>query len=293
MPSIHPSSVVEPGCTLDESVEIGPFCQVKGGVRLGPGVRLMGHNYVWGPGEIRAGTTLYPFATVGLPPQHTRWSETDEVGGFLLGENVIVREQATVHTAWKTERPTTVGDGCFLMVACHIGHDVLLGRNVTVCNNAQVSGHAEVGDNVYISGPSGIHQFVRIGRLAMVSGISACSMDVPPFCILDGRNALGGINLIGMRRAGIDRKDITAVRNAYVRGIRSGAGRNELQAIFDELGETSPAVKEMADFVRASTRGIVPGDGRPRPSTRSYLRRWFKMRDGVDELATVDEDAGL
>jgi UDP-N-acetylglucosamine acyltransferase len=285
--SIHPTAFVGPECELAEDVEIGPACVIQGPVRLGRGVRLIGHVYINGPVTIGEGTVLYPFATVGFPAQDFKFNLGDPTAGVVVGANGIIREHATIHAATSRDIPTTVGDRIFLMVNSHIGHDANIGNNVILVNNSAVGGHAILGDSVTLGGTVMVHQHTRVGRLAFFSGLAGSSMDVPPFCLVPERNRIAGLNLVGMRRSGMPRDHITQVREAFRRALRPNIQRGEMIAILDEMGRDCPHVMEMADFVRQARRSIVPGPGRiPR-----LMASWTHLlRRGKSGGVTLPDD---
>ena len=289
MPSIHPTALVDPEAEIAEGVTIGPYSIVEGQVTLREGVTLTSHNHIIGPATIGERTTLFPFASVGMAPQHVAFDPDKGVGGIVIGRDVTLREHTTVHQAWQTEAPTRVGDRCYFMAGSHVGHDATVGDDCIACNYVQISGHCVLEDRVYCSGLSAIHQFGRVGRQSMISAAIAVSQDVPPYCLVAERNMLGGLNVIGMRRSGIAPGEITAARRAYNQVFRAGLTRDEMQQRLDEMAQTSETVAHMAEFVRASKRGIVPGDGRPRPMVRSWIRRAIR---GESELAPAGQPVG-
>lgn len=264
-PKIHPSAMISPEATLSPGVEIGPNCTVRGAVKLGAGVTLIANVYLQGPLEVGGGTTIYPNACIGFPPQDFKFKPGMASAGVRIGSDCIIREGMTIHAASKAPGagpPTTVGDRCFLMVQSHIGHDARVGNEVVLCNGALIAGHAEVGDKVTISGNVAVHQFVRVGRLVMFSGLTAVSRDVPPFCLVGGRNTIHGLNAVGLRRNGISREEITMLRKAFREAFRARVPRAEQTEILVELGKGSPCVREMAEFCAASTRGMVAAPAR-------------------------------
>ncbi|GJQ30412.1 MAG: acyl-[acyl-carrier-protein]--UDP-N-acetylglucosamine O-acyltransferase [Phycisphaerae bacterium] len=258
--TIHPSSLVDPSCELGEGVEIGPNCVLRGAVRLGAGVKLVGCSHLEGPVEVGANTTIYPGTCLGFPPQDYKFKLGSPTAGVRIGAECLIREHVTVHAASKAPGqgpPTTVGDRCFLMVGSHLGHDARIGNDVILVNGSLLAGHTEVGDKATLSGHAAIHQFVRIGRFAFVSGLAAIARDVPPFVIAAERNLMFGINVVGMRRNGFAREEIKNVRDAFRLAFRTPRPRPEQLAVLRELGERSPAVREMAEFVAGSKRGLV------------------------------------
>jgi UDP-N-acetylglucosamine acyltransferase len=260
-PVIHPTAIVGRECELAEGVEVGPYCIVSGRVKLAQGVRLLSHVQLSGPVEVGENTKIYPFASLGFPPQDVKWKDGNPTAGVKIGRDCLIRENVTIHLASKPDRPTTVGDRCFLMVASHLGHDARIGNNVTLVNNVLLAGHAEIGDNVTLGGGAGIHQFTRIGRLAFVTGLAGVSMDVPPFCVVGDRNTIHGLNLVGLRRNGVPRDHITLLRNAFRSALRVKLPRKEMLAILKDLGKDCPPVMEVHDFVASAKRPICPGTG--------------------------------
>ena len=268
MASVHPTAVVSKECELAEGVEIGPYCFLTGRVRLGPGVRLIGNNYLNGPVEIGRGTIVYPFACLGFEPQDYKFGPGARTAGVKIGENCLIREHATVHAASQTERPTIVGDKVFLMVSTHVAHDCVIGNNVVMVNGAGVAGHSVLGDNVTLGGNAVIHQHCRIGRMVMMSGDCAVSLDVPPFCMVSERNRIGGLNIVGLRRSGMPRDQITELRRAFRDVLRRPMPRETAVSMLEDMGRTCPPVAEIARFIAESKRGITPGMGKaPRGTT--------------------------
>lgn len=254
--TIHPTAVVSPEAQLGDGVEIGPFSVLEGRVKLGAGVRLLSHVNLFGPVEIGPGTILYPGACVGFPGQDFKFKLGDPTAGVKVGANCILREHITIHAATKTDIPTTVADRVFMMAGSHVGHDGRVDNDAILVNGSMMAGHSWVGERAILSGGVAIHQFMRVGRLAMITGIVGMSMDVPPFCLVGERNKLRGINRIGMRRAGISREDINAVVEAFREVFRTNRPRAEMLAMLDDIGRTSKPVAEMAEFVRTAKRPI-------------------------------------
>ncbi len=286
MPTVHPSAVLSGDCDLADSVEIGPGCVLAGPVRLAEGVRLLANVHLRGPVTIGPRTILYPFACLGFEPQDYKFKPGAPTAGVVVGADCLIREHATVHAASNETAPTTIGDRVFMMVASHVGHDARVGNGVVMVNYAGVSGHADIADNATLSGHVGIHQFVRVGRLAFISGGVAVSKDVPPFCMAPERNRIGGLNLVGMRRAGIPRHEITEVRRAFRDVFRAPVPHDEALDILRERATSSPAVAELADFVAGTKRGICPGMGRP----PRLLTTWLQMKRRGVTLPDFDED---
>jgi UDP-N-acetylglucosamine acyltransferase len=262
MPIVHPTAIVDERAQLGEGVEIGPYCTVSGEVTLGAGVRLLARVSLQGPLTIGAGTVVYPNACIGFEPQDYKFKPGAQTAGVTIGENCLIREHATVHAASKADKPTRIGNNVFLMVNAHVGHDSVVGDHAIMVNNTALAGHTELHERAIMSGAAMLHQFGRIGRMAMCSGGSILTNDVPPFCMTAQRNMLVGLNLVGMRRSGMPREEIDAVRKAYREVFKRNPPRAELLEQLNERGEQSPAVRIMYEFVSSTRRSITPVGGR-------------------------------
>lgn len=212
---IHPSAVVEKGAELGTGVRIGPFCHVSAEAVLGDGVELMSHVTVIGATTLGAGCQVSPTAVLGGAPQNLKHK-----GGrttLTVGRGCVIREGVTLHRGTDVSRGmTTIGDDCLFMAYSHVAHDCSVGSNVSMANYACLGGHAEIGDHVIMSGYSAVHQFTRVGHHAFLAACAAVTGDVIPYGMAMGDRArLRGLNLIGMKRAGISRSELTQVRRAY------------------------------------------------------------------------------
>lgn len=256
MPKIHPSASVSRECELAESVEIGPYCVLDGPVKLGAGVRLVGHVCLSGPLQVGEGTIVYPFACLGFPPQDFKFTLGMRTAGVVVGSGCILREHVTIHAATKPDVPTRVGDRVFMMNSSHVAHDAQVGNDVVMVGFSGIAGHAHLGDRVTLGGAALVHQFTRIGRLAFISGGSALSCDMPPFCMGWGRNMMPGLNLVGLRRNGVSREHITLIRTAYREVFRAHLPRKEMVERLESMGRDCPPLLEMARFVREAKRPI-------------------------------------
>ncbi len=264
--SVHPTAVVDDEARLGPGVDVGPYCVIEGAVTLGEGVRVRPHSVLSGPLTIGDGTSVGPFVTLGAPPQDFKFGPDSPTAGVVIGRGCIIREYASVHAATNAETPTTIGDEVFMMAGSHVGHDCRVGNNVVMVNGAGLSGHCEVGDRANLSGHTGVHQFCRIGRLAMISGGLAVGMDVPPFCVVDERNRLGRVNIVGLRRSGMEKHEVEAVKLAFRELLRGTTSRAGLLEELRRRGREAPALVEMADFIEGSKRGICPAGRAPRMS---------------------------
>ncbi len=256
MRRIHSTAIVSPEAELGEDVDIGPYCILDGKVQLDRGVRLIAHVYLQGPVRIGEETRVFPGATIGMAPQDVKFKDGDATAGVVIGARCLIREHVTIHAATKADIPTRVGDRAFMMVGSHMGHDSSIGNNVIMVNGAGLAGHSTVGDNATLSGLAIVHQFCRVGRFAFISGRGGITQDLPPFCMLAERNGLIGINVVGLRRAGMPREHITALRAVFRDVFRPTLTRGEMQEILDQRGRDCPPIAEMAEFVRASKRGV-------------------------------------
>lgn len=250
MADIHPTAIVEDGARLGAGVRVGAFSTIGANVVLEDGVVVQSHAVIEGHTRVGAGTVVYPFAGVGLPPQDTSYK--GEPTSVEIGPNCIIREHATVHRGTaRGKGKTTVGQKCFLMLGAHVAHDCVVGDNVVLVNNATLGGHVEVGDNAILGGLSAVQQHCRIGAHAFLGGLSAAVTDVIPFASAIGQRAeLGGLNIVGLKRRGFDRPTIHALREAY-RMVFSGEGsRSErVDRVAEKFGDVPP-VMTIIDFIR-------------------------------------------
>ena len=256
--SIHPSAIVASTAVLGTGVEIGPWCQVGPDVVLEDGVRLVSHVVVDGHTRVGEGVVLWPFCTVGLAPQDLKYR--GEPTRCEIGARTQVREHCTIHRGTVTGSGTTrVGADCLLMAVVHVAHDCSLGNGVIVANNVVMGGHVEIGDNAVIGGAAALHQFVRIGRAAMVGGVSGVEADVIPFgSVIGNRARLAGLNVRGLRRRGVDRAGLHRLRQAF-RTLFGEAGvfADRLEAV-RAAHAAEPLVAEILAFIDApSHRGLI------------------------------------
>ncbi len=254
--NIHPSAVVDAGAELGDGVEIGPYCVVGAGVRLGAGCRLQSHVVLAGPTVIGAENVFYPFACIGQRSQDLKY--TGEPTHLEIGDRNTFREFVTVHRATAPGGTTRVGNGGNFLAYSHIAHDCIVGDEVIFSNNGTLAGHVEVGDRAVVGGLTAVHQFCRIGRLAITGGCSKIVQDVPPFMMVDGNPArVRHINLIGLERAGIPKETIRALREAFRVLYRLDLNTAQaLEKLRGEMGQT-PEIGQLIEFVASSERGIT------------------------------------
>jgi UDP-N-acetylglucosamine acyltransferase len=247
--SIHPSAIVEHGATLGDNVRIGPFCHVGPQVRLGDNVELLSHVVVAGTTTIGAPTRIFPFASIGHEPQDLKYK--GEPNSLIVGTDCIIREGVTMNPGTAGDKSTTiVGDRCVFLANAHVAHDCFIGNNVIFSNAVMLAGHCKVGDNVIIGGGAGVHQFCRIGRNAFIGGLAGVENDVIPFgTALGNRAYLGGLNLVGMKRAGISRESIHLVRRAFRELFESGRPVRESMTTLDAELQADPVVAGIVGFI--------------------------------------------
>lgn len=262
MPQIHSTAIVAPGAILADDVAVGPYCIVGDAVRLGAGVVLRAHVVVEGRTTIGDGTRIFPFASIGLEPQDLKYQ--GEASSLVVGRNNTIREYVTMNPGTAGGGMVTrVGDNSLFMVGVHVAHDCRIGDGVVLANNATLGGHVVVEDHAVLGGLSAVHQFVRIGRHAMIGGMSGVERDVIPYGqVMGDRARLTGLNIIGMQRRGFSREDIQGLRNAYqCLFAPDGTLNDRIKETAERFGEIAP-VADILAFIRAdSSRAICQPKG--------------------------------
>jgi UDP-N-acetylglucosamine acyltransferase len=253
--SIHPTAVIGPEAEIPAGVTVGPYVVIEGKVRLTEGVEVHPHAFLKGPLVVGAGTRIHHGAVVGHDPQDVAWG--GETGGTVVGERCEIREYATIHASTSFERKTAVGDEVYMMAYSHVGHDCQVGTGVTMASTCFLSGHVVVEDGVNFSGGVYIHQFCRIGRLAMISALSAANQDIPPFLIVGGRPArVLSINRVGLKRAGISVEARDELKTAYRRLFHRGVeGMHDTAEALLAQGPDE-CVAHLCRFILESERGV-------------------------------------
>ena len=260
--TIHPSAIVSPGARIGENVRIGPWCSVGADVVLGDGVEMVSHVVVDGHTEIGDGCRLFPFCTVGLAPQDLKYR--GEPTRCVVGPRTVIRENVTIHRGTATGGGVTrIGADCLIMANAHVAHDCLLGDRVIIVNNVVMGGHVEIADDARVMGSAALHQFVRIGRAAMVGGVCGVESDVIPYgSVLGNRARLVGLHWIWLRRSGVAHADMHRLRRAFrLLYPRQPAGlpvfEQRLAQVRAEYGD-DPRVAEILAFIDVpSRRGLV------------------------------------
>lgn len=253
---IHPTAIVSREALLADNVVVGPYVVIEGRVQIGPDCLLRPYVHLVGPLTMGRGNVIYSGSVLGERPQHLKYQ--DEPTSVEIGDHNVIREHVTIHRGTSHSLVTRIGSHNFFMAHCHIGHDCSVGNRCILTNGALVGGHCTLADNVYLSGNSAVHQFVRVGRLAMLSGCSATTKDIPPFVIQQYIDTVVGINVVGMRRAGLNPEQINAVRSAFRLLFRESLTLPvALARLQEELG-TVDTVQEMIAFLRECPKGINP-----------------------------------
>jgi UDP-N-acetylglucosamine acyltransferase len=258
MSEIHPTAVVESGAELGQDVVVGPYCLVGAHVKLGNNAKLLSHVVVAGRTTIGEKCTVFPFAALGNPPQHLKHKGEDTE--LVIGANNTIRESVTMNPGTVAGGGVTrVGDNGFFMAYSHVAHDSHVGNSVIFTNGATIGGHVTIEDHVIIGGLAAVHQNCRVGRHAIVGGMTGVEADVIPYgSVIGNRAYLAGLNLLGLKRRGFSRDTIHDLRNAYrLLYAQEGTFQERLEEVAD-LYKSSREVMDIVTFIRAdSTRGLV------------------------------------
>ena len=255
--TIHPTAIVSPKASLGEGVKIGPYCIIEDDVEIGADTELLSFVHVMNHVRIGSECRLWPNVTLGGEPQD--FAFRGERSFVRVGDRVVLRENATVHRASGEDAETVVGDGVYMMEGSHAGHNVSIGSDCVIANKVGLSGYSDVGEGTVMGGMAGTHQFVRIGCLCMIGGLSKVVKDVPPFTMADGAPArLFGLNTVGLRRRKIDAATRTLIKSFYVDIFSGKASLREALANAPQRSTDNPHVNEIVRFLEMSNRGIAP-----------------------------------
>ena len=257
---VHPSAVIEDGATVGAGCRVGPFCVVGSEVTLADRVELKSHVVVTGLTDVGEDTVVFPFAVVGEVPQDLKFK--GEKTRLVIGARNRIREGATLNLGTRGGGGVTrLGDDCLLMTGAHVGHDAQVGDRVVMANQAALGGHCVIEDDVIIGGLSGVHQFVRVGRGAIIGAVTMVTHDVIPFGLVQGpRGELDGLNLVGLKRRGVSRSEINELRAAF-QALSSGEGSFQERArSLMETAETEHSREMLAFILAGSDRSfLTPG----------------------------------
>jgi UDP-N-acetylglucosamine acyltransferase len=254
---IHSTAIVDPNAKLGANVEIGPFSIIGPHVTIGDKTIVQSHVVIEGEVALGRGNFIGHGAIIGVPPQDVSFSPERKTK-VEIGNDNIIREYSTIHRGSADGSTTEIGDRNFLMAGAHIGHNCVIGNNVVIANNCLLAGYVRVDDGAFLGGGSTFHQFMHIGRLVMVQGSSAFGKDLPPFVIAAERNCVFGLNIVGMRRAGLNAKDRDEIKEAFKLIYQSGLNTSQSLEKARMMKFSAPA-REFLDFVASSKkRGICP-----------------------------------
>jgi UDP-N-acetylglucosamine acyltransferase len=251
MTSIHPTAIVDPKAELAPSVKVGPYSIIGPDVKLGEDVTLHSHVVLAGRTTIGARTQIYPFASIGQPPQDLKYR--GEPSTLEVGSDNLIREYVTMNAGTEGGGMVTrIGNNCTFLASAHVGHDCIIGNNVILSNTTLLAGHCRVADFVIFGGGAAVHQFVRVGKHAFIGGASAVESDIIPFGLVVGNRAhLMGLNLVGLKRRGFAREQINAMRDAYGQIFaQDGALRDRVSAVGERFADNAE-VMEIVDFIKA------------------------------------------
>ncbi len=256
--AIHPTAIIDPEAKIGRDVEIGPYAVIEGDTEIGDNCFIDSHVKICRYTTLGAGCRVYLGAFIGCEPQDHRL--VPGVRSFTrIGAGTILREYVTVHRSPFVDGETVIGENSLLMAFVHVGHDAIIGNRVTIANQTAISGHVRICDGAVLSGFVLIHQFCRIGELAMIHGRTTLVQDVPPYCMVAANDYICGANTIGLRRAGVDSPRRLAIHKAIKKYFFQGLnGRKALAEIASE--EMTDEVKRFVQFISESTRGITSAD---------------------------------
>lgn len=251
---LHPTAVIGDKVELGENVFVGPCAVIDGEIQLGDRCRIGPHVYLTGKTKLGEDNVLHSGCVIGDSPQDTRYS--GEPSETIIGSRNTFREHVTVHRSNTEQEATIIGSDNLFMAGSHIGHNAEIGNHVVLANSALIGGHAAIEDNVFIGGNASIHQFARIGRLALLQGNSGLSQDLPPFLIACRLNELGGLNTVGLRRAGITPEDRLQLKKLYHALFRQGLPLSVATEQAKKQFAGEPLCQELLAFIRRSRRGV-------------------------------------
>jgi UDP-N-acetylglucosamine acyltransferase len=258
---IHPTAVIHPEAKLAPSVEVGPYAIIDAGVEIGPDCVVGPHVLLTGQTKIGAGNRFHAGCVIGDAPQDLKYHGAPT--RLIIGDQNVFREHVTVNRATNLEEATVVGSNGFFMASAHIGHNCVVGNHVIMANGTMLGGHATVQDRAFISGCCLVHQFCRVGTLAIMRGGSAISKDLPPFTVACDQNHICGLNVVGLRRAGYPAEARLELKRLYHALFRGGRNLTEAAALARKSFST-PAARVMLEFIVGARRGVCGDRGQAR-----------------------------
>ena len=263
---IHPTALIDPRAEIHPEADIGPYVVIEGPARVGRGTRVLAHAVLTGESEIGDNNEIHMGAVIGHTPQDLAYKGGQSF--VKIGHRNVIREHSQIHRGTTEGSATVIGNDNYLMHHSHVAHNCQLGNQTIIAGGALLAGYVQVEDQAFISGNCVVHQFVRIGTLAILRGLSRTSRDVPPFCIMDGTHTVRGLNVVGLRRAGFSHERIRALKQAFTRLFRR---KVNLRRVVEELRlePCSPDVLYLLNFIEQSKRGVCFGPRSGRLNDRS------------------------
>ncbi|MFH0772200.1 MAG: acyl-ACP--UDP-N-acetylglucosamine O-acyltransferase [Candidatus Omnitrophota bacterium] len=260
MAKIHPAAIVSKDAHLDD-VEVGPYAIIEDGVVIGKGTRIMAHAYICSGTTIGSDCEAHMGAVLGHTPQHLQFKGENSV--LKIGDRNIFREYSSVHRGSKEGLNTIIGDDNFFMGFSHIAHDCRIGNNVVLCNGVLLAGHVMVEDRAFISGNAAVHQFSRIGKLAMIGGLTVVNKDVAPYVLVEGDSEVCSLNVVGLKRSDISEEAKSQIKQIYKLIYRSSLNLSHALEEAGKISDLTIEARHMMDFIKSSKRGICKGRRAP------------------------------
>ena len=262
---IHPTALIDPRAEIHPEADIGPYVVIEGPARVGRGTRVLAHAVLTGESEIGDNNEIHMGAVIGHTPQDLAYKGGQSF--VKIGHRNVIREHSQIHRGTTEGSATVIGNDNYLMHHSHVAHNCQLGNQTIIAGGALLAGYVQVEDQAFISGNCVVHQFVRIGTLAILRGLSRTSRDVPPFCIMDGTHTVRGLNVVGLRRAGFSHERIYALKQAFTRLFRQKVNiRRAVEEL--RLEPCSPDVLYLLNFIEQSKRGVCFGPRNERLNDR-------------------------
>jgi UDP-N-acetylglucosamine acyltransferase len=265
MPKIHKTAVIHPKAEINDSVEIGPYTVIDGPARIGAGTRILGQVHIQGRADIGEHNLIFPFCTFGHPPQDI--NDKGEDCGLEIGSHNTFRAHVDINRGSnKGSGLTKIGNGNFFMAHSHVGHDSELGDKITFTNAVAAGGHSQIEDYAYLSFASAVHQFTRVGGYSIIGGGCMITQDVPPFAMVIGSRptVIVNINIVGLRRNGFSRREISDIKQAYKILFWSGMNTSQALKQIEESMEITKHIAHLINFIKTTERGIIKKTGEKR-----------------------------
>ncbi len=254
---IHSTAVIDRRAEIDSETEIGPYVVIEGPVRIKRGTRVMAHAYLTGWTEIGENNEIHPGVVLGEAPQDKTYR--GEESYLKIGDHNVFREYVQVHRGTSLGSSTIIRDHNYFMAGAHVGHNCRLENHIVLANGALLGGHVEVGDRAFISGHCVVHQFVRVGELSLMRGLSGTSRDVPPYSIVDWQHTVRGVNVLGLKRAGFEEQRIRQIKDVFRVLFRKGRNLSLAMKEIENDGMANAEVSALLEFIRTSKRGVCFG----------------------------------